>query len=126
MFINLFPLDRMKIKGWLDIIKVVYLLHLELEYYYITIALNSLLLANVSSLIVTVPVIPVPHSKPKDVLVLEEGETVLAVPVIGLVPHPVEPRIVSCLSWKKVTRTTYHSTSVLVESHLQSPQLCSL
>merc|ERR1711884_533715 len=57
----------------------------------ITIDLNSLLLANVSSFIVAVPVIPVPHSESKDVLVLEEGETVLAVPVIGLVPHPVKP-----------------------------------
>ena len=72
------------------IIKVVYIFKLQV---FITIYSSSILLANVSCCIVTVPVIPVPHSEPKDVLVLEEGEAVLAVPVIGLVPHPVKPRV---------------------------------
>ena len=72
-----------------SIVKVVYFFHLE----FITLHLSSSLLANVSSCTVTVPVIPVPNSKPKDVLVLQEGEAVLAVPVIGLVPHPVKPRV---------------------------------
>jgi len=39
----------------------------------------------------TIPVIPVQDTKSKDVLVLEEGEAVLAVPVVGLVLHPVKP-----------------------------------
>ena len=65
---------------------------------HITFDLNCLLLENVSILAVAVPVIPVPHKVPKDVLVLEEGEAVLAVPVIGLVPHPVKPKAVSFLT----------------------------
>ena len=55
--------------------------------------LSCILLANVSRSRVAVPVIPVPHSEPEDVLVLEEGEAVLAVPVVGLVPHPVIPGV---------------------------------
>ena len=73
----------------LTIIKVVYFV--KLKFLDITFYLSSILLANVSGCTITVPVIPVPHSKSKDVLVLEEGEAVLAVPVIGLVPHPVKP-----------------------------------
>ena len=86
MFINLLKLINM-----FSIVKVVYFLCLK----FITLHLSSSLLANVSSCAVTVPVIPVPNSKPKDVLVLKEGEAVLAVPVIGLVPHPVKPKLKS-------------------------------
>ena len=57
----------------------------------ITLHLSSSLLTNVSSCTVTVPVIPVPDSKSKDVLELKEGEAVLAVPVIGLIPNPIKP-----------------------------------
>ena len=74
-----------------NIVKVVYFLSLE----FITFHSSSSLLANVPSCTVTVPVIPVPNSKSKDVLVLKEGEAVLAVPVIGLIPHPVKPRVKS-------------------------------
>ena len=73
----------------LTIIKVVHLF-CQVKVF-ITFYLSCILLTNVPSCTITVPVIPVPHSKPKDVLVLEEGEAVLAVPVIGLVPHPVKP-----------------------------------
>jgi len=48
-------------------------------------------LADEPGQLIAIPVIPVPDTKSKNVLVLEEGETVLAVPVVGLVLHPVEP-----------------------------------
>ena len=83
-------LHHMKV---LDIIKVVYF---EGKSMNITCYLCRILLTNVSGRTVAVPVIPVPHKVAEDVLVLEEGEAVLAVPVIGLVPHPVIPRVVSC------------------------------
>ena len=66
MFINLFPLHHINIKGWTLDIKVVH----------------------ISGQVI----IPVPRSKTKGVLELEEGEAVLAVPVIGLILHPVKPR----------------------------------
>jgi len=49
------------------------------------------LLTDEPGCLTTIPVIPVEDTKSKNVLVLEEGETVLAVPVVGLVLHPVEP-----------------------------------
>jgi len=51
----------------------------------------SSLLTDEPGRLTTIPVIPVNDTKSKDVLVLEEGEAVLAVPVVGLVLHPVEP-----------------------------------
>ena len=77
-----------------------YILHI-----YQTQNLSCLLLANVSRSRVAVPVIPVPHSEPEDVLVLEEGEAVLAVPVVGLVPHPVIPGVSmrGCDVWRRPT-----------------------
>ena len=48
-----------------------------------------------------VPVVPVPHEEPEDVLILEEGQAVLAVVVIGLLPHPVVPDIMrACMRYK--------------------------
>ena len=77
-----------------------YILHI-----YQTENLSCLLLANVSRSRVVVPVIPVPHSEPEDVLVLEEGEAVLAAPVVGLVPHPVIPGVSmrGCDAWRRPT-----------------------
>ena len=48
-------------------------------------------LTDVSSSSVAVPVIPVPDSVSKDVLILEEGQAVLTSPVIGFISHPVIP-----------------------------------
>ena len=48
------------------------------------------LLTNNTSNIVTAPVIPVPGSKTKHILVDQVGHAVLCVPVIGLIMHPVE------------------------------------
>ena len=46
----------------------------------------------------TVPVIPVPDKVSEDVLILQEGQAVLTVVVIGLVSHPVVPGNKHC-SW---------------------------
>merc|ERR1712083_1292078 len=49
------------------------------------------LLADEPGCLLTVPVIPVPDTKSKDILVFQESKAVLSVPIVRLVPHPVEP-----------------------------------
>ena len=62
-------------------------------YVLLFIFLKSILLkikfTNVSRGGLTVPVVPVPDKVPEDVLILQEGQAVLTVVVIGLVSHPV-------------------------------------
>merc|ERR1711973_127969 len=41
--------------------------------------------------LLTIPVIPAPDTKSKDILVFQESEAVLSVPIVRLVLHPVEP-----------------------------------
>merc|ERR1712180_265472 len=49
------------------------------------------LLADEPGCLLTVPVIPVPDAKPEDILVFQESKTVLSVPIVRLVLHPVKP-----------------------------------
>ena len=62
-------------------------------YLFISILFLSIILkikfTNVSCGGLTVPVVPVPDKVPEDVLILQEGQAVLTVVVIGLVSHPV-------------------------------------
>ena len=61
---------------------------------YVFIYLSILLkikFTNVSRGGLTVPVVPVPDKVSEDVLILQEGQAVLTVVVIGLVSHPVVP-----------------------------------
>ena len=71
-------------------------------YLFISILFLSILLkikfTNVSRGGPTVPVIPVPDKESEDVLILQEGQAVLTVVVIGLVSHPVVPGNKHC-SW---------------------------
>jgi len=53
--------------------------------------LQGVSLTDEPSSLLTVPVIPMVDSVAKYVLILKECEAVLAVPVIGFIPHPVIP-----------------------------------
>ena len=84
------------------------------------------LFTNVSSRAGAVPIIPVIRSIAKDVLIPQEGHTVLASPVIGFISHPVKPDNIDKKIFQFLTIQVYHWTSVWGWSQVQLPQLCSL
>ena len=65
-----------------------YVCYVDILFIYLSILLK-IKFTNVSRGGPTVPVIPVPDKVSEDVLILQEGQAVLTVVVIGLVSHPV-------------------------------------